>query len=153
MYCYQCDETFEALNPVTFSNRKKHLLTDHKSLENEPLRPCEMCGKTFDSKAKRDLHPCIKLKEAPINYTTYYLKPRDTLLNTGFRTSDLTDYQVVNICVEQTYCLPQYFPACALPLQWRQGEIYDHYNTYVNLNPSTFYEKVFHSNILSKTSP
>ena len=142
VYCYLCHETFEALDPINLMNRRKHLLSDHKHLGNEPILPCDICGKTFEHRDKRDLHPCIRLATAPLNYTTYYLKTNDMLLTQGLKISDLSIYDVVRICAEQCFCLPQYFPACYLPLQWRQGELYEHYKAYVNLNPSIFYEQV-----------
>ena len=127
----RCDATYDCAVDGNLKSWHRHLYrTGHK----ETIRfTCEYCGAIFDREEFYQNHPCTKNKEADIEWTTYVLKESDSKLVQFLISSGRKEYEVADICLEEKFAIPHFWPPVNLPSSWfRRKETGDLYKSSCN---------------------
>ena len=140
IHCVKCGVSHDCSDKAEYHRRRQHLLDDTQHRIPRNLF-CDLCGERFDRPAKLNQHACTLLRNEDVEFTTYILKHMDTNLVQFLIGAGRPEYEVVKICVDEQWAIPNLLCA-SIPIGWRKGQFYKLYKSICNTNPSFFYEKV-----------
>ena len=138
----RCNVTHDCTHDNSLSSWHKHL---YRTTHKKPVHfECGYCGAKFKEEAVYLRHPCTRSKNADnIEWTTYVLKKSHSKLVQFLISSGRKEYEVADICIEENFAIPHFWPPVNLPSSWfKRKETGDFYKSSCNTHGVFFLNKI-----------
>ena len=145
VHCYKCKRLYDC-TPESLDTWRRHLRAAVHKIPKSFI--CEICEATSKKEEFLTTHPCLREKNAGINFTPYTFKETESRLVQLLISCGRPEFEIAKICIDEQIAIQNFWPPVHLPLSWRRGKkTSEHYKSLCNTSGTFFIQKILSDQI------